>query len=79
MNSHQSETTSVLEILLKTVQKAILKKEQDWHLMQVKEDFLDSKIRVKLDDLHVMAPKKKTSRQRVALILIVHDTDFHVF
>lgn len=29
MNSHQSETTSVLEILLKTVQKAILKKEQD--------------------------------------------------
>lgn len=47
--------------------------------MQVKEDFLDSKIRVKLDDLHVMAPKKKTSRQRVVLILIVHDTDFHVF
>lgn len=63
MNSHHfQETTNALEMLLKTVQKSILKKEQDQHFMQVRENFLDSKIRINLDDLLVIAcmclPKK---------------------
>lgn len=62
MNSHHSqETTNALEMLLKTVQKSILKKEQDQHFMQVRENFLDSKIRINLDDLVIACmclPKK---------------------
>lgn len=66
-------------MLLKTVQKCILKKEQDQHFMQVKENFLDSKIQVYLDDLLVIVcmclPQKETLRQCVAK----HAIDLHVY
>lgn len=46
--------SNVFEMLLKTAQKSILKKEQSQHFIQVRENFLVSKIPANLDDLLVI-------------------------